>query len=112
MNYHIDQLYQVAGLIGCMVILIYCLVQVFSPKIREGVLGCILYLTASTACVAWLIHMQQGTYPHRTTIVLMVSIASLMARRLVLMTSHWRRFRSWYFLQVKHAKSHNAARRK
>lgn len=107
---YLSQLFSSIGVVSVLTIMLVCLVQVFSPRIKEGVLGCIFYLGASTACIAWLINMIQGTFPHRTTVTLLSFIAGLMLRRLVLSTDTWARFKCWYFMKIKEAKAFNRSR--
>lgn len=104
------EFFNTLGIIGAMMILFYCLVQVFDPRIREGVLGCMLYLSISTCCLAALIHMLQGTHPPITINTMMALIGVLMLRRMLLSTPQWVRFKAWYFLKAKEAKAHNRSK--
>jgi len=108
----LEQIYQVSGIIGVSMILFYCLVQVFNPRIKEGVVGCAIYCVISTACIFWLFHMFNGTYPHRTTTTMINGIAALMMRRLILMSPLWTRFKCWWFMQVKKSRAINQSRSK
>jgi len=107
----LESIYQTSGIIGVSLILFYCLVQVFDTRVKEGALGCVVYLVIATSCVAWLFHMFMGTFPHRTTTTLICGIAVLMMRRLILLSPLWTRFKSWWFMRVKIAKAANATRR-
>lgn len=104
---HLTPFYNSLGLIGSLLILVYCVVQVFDPRIKEGLLGCALYLAISTCCVAAIIHMLQGIHPPRTVNTMLVFVGAAMTRRLIISTATWLRFRAWWFLKVKEARSHN-----
>lgn len=108
----LENVYQTGGIIGVSLILFYCLVQIFDPRIKEGVLGCMVYMIVATSCVAWLFHMFQGTFPHRTTTTMICGIAALMTRRLILMSPVWTHFKAWWFIQAKAARAQNQNRRK
>ena len=108
----LEQIYQVSGIIGVSMILFYCLVQVFDQRIKEGVLGCVIYCVISTSCIFWLFHMFNGTYPHRTTTTMICGIAALMMRRLVLISPLWSRFKCWWFMQVKQSRAINENRKR
>ncbi len=108
----LESVYQVGGIISVTLILFYCLVQIFDKRINEGVLGCVVYMVIATSCLAWLFHMFQGTFPHRTTTTMITGIAVLMTRRLVLMSPWWARFKAAWFIEAKAARAKNANRRK
>lgn len=107
---HLTLFYNSLGLIGSILILTYCMVQVFDHRIDDGLIGRILYLSISTCCIAAIIHMVQGVHPPRTVNTMLVFIGVTMVRRLVLVSVSWQRFRSWYTLQVKRAKAHNRSK--
>lgn len=107
---HLTIFYNTLGLTGSLLILFYCLVQVFDTRIDDGLLGRVLYLGISTCCIAAIIHMVQGVHPPRTVNTLLVFIGVTMVRRMVLSSGAWQRFRSWYTLQVKQAKAHNRSK--
>jgi len=108
----LESIYQASGIIGVSLILFYCVVQIFDPRVKEGALGGIFYMVIASSCVAWLFHMFQGTFPHRTTITMICGIAALMTRRLILLSPGWMRFKAWWFIQAKAAKAENLNRRK
>lgn len=108
----LESVYQAGGIIGVSLILFYCLVQIFDPRIKEGAIGCAVYMVIATSCIAWLFHMFQGTFPHRTTTTLICGIAVLMMRRLFLMSPAWARFKAWWFIEAKAARERNENRRK
>lgn len=108
----LEQIYQASGIIGVSLILFYCVVQIFDPRVKEGAIGGIVYMVIATSCVAWLFHMFQGTFPHRTTITMICGIAALMMRRLILLSPVWSRFKAWWFIQAKAARAANESRRK
>lgn len=108
----LEQVYQVGGIIGVSLILFYCLVQVFNPRIKEGVMGCAIYLMIATSCIFWLFHMFNGVYPHRTTTTLICGVAADLTRRMILLSPMWARFKCWWFMQVKQARAINESRRK
>ncbi len=107
---HLTLFYNSLGLIGSLLILFYCMVQVFDSRIDDGVIGRVLYLAISTCCIAALIHMVQGVHPPRTVNTLLIFVGVAMVRRMVLASASWQRFRSWYILQVKQAKAHNRSK--
>lgn len=107
---HITAFYNGLGLVGVLLILFYCMVQVFDTRIHDGTVGRLLYLAISTCCLAAVIHMVQGVHPPRTVNTLLVFIGFAMLRRLALSTPSWARFRAWYFIKVKAAKAHNRSR--
>lgn len=108
----LESVYQASGIIGVSLILFYCLVQIFDPRIKEGAIGCTVYMVIATSCIAWLFHMFQGTFPHRTTTTMICGIAVLMMRRLFLMSPVWTRFKCWWFIQVKKSRAINQSRSK
>lgn len=107
---HLTLFYNSLGLIGSILILTYCMVQVFDSRIDDGLFGRILYLGISTCCIAAVIHMVQGVHPPRTVNTMLVFIGVTMVRRLILVSALWQRLRSWYTLQVKQAKAHNRSK--
>lgn len=107
---HLNLFYNSLGLLGSVLIMVYCLVQVFDPRIKEGLLGCALYLAISTCCLAAVIHMLQGVHPPRTVNTLIAFVGLAMMRRLVISTPSWLRIRSKWMLLVKEARAHNRSR--
>lgn len=107
---HLGLFYNSVGLLGSVLILIYCLVQVFDPKIKEGLAGCFIYLCISTCCIAAIIHMLQGIHPPRTVNTLLAFVGLGMMRRLLLATPSWQKIRMRWFMLVKRARAHNRSR--
>ena len=107
---HLTVFYNGLGLIGSLLILVYCLVQVFDNRVHDGFLGRLLYLAISTCCIAALIHMVQGVHPPRTVNTLLVFVGAAMVRRMVLASATWGRIRARYFIMVKQAKAQNRSK--
>lgn len=107
---HLTVFYNSLGLVGSLLILFYCLVQVFDKHIDDGVLGRMLYLAIATCCIAALIHMVQGVHPPRTVNTLLVFLGLAMVRRMVIQSPWWAGVRSRYTLMVKRAKAHNRSK--
>lgn len=107
---HLTLFYNSLGLIGSMMILWYCMVQVFDNRIDDGLLGRLLYLSIATCCIAALIHMVQGVHPPRTVNTLLVFVGAAMVRRMILASPGWSRFRLRYTMMVKRAKAHNRSK--
>lgn len=104
---HLTLFYNSLGLVGSMLILVYCLVQVFDSAIDDGFFGRLLYLAIATCCIAALIHMVQGVHPPRTVNTLLAFVGAAMIRRMVIATPAWARWRAKWFIMVKQAKAHN-----
>lgn len=107
---HLSLFYNSLGLIGSMLILWYCMVQVFDTRIDDGLLGRLLYLSIATCCIAAVIHMVQGVHPPRTVNTLLVFVGAAMVRRMVLASPAWARLRGRYAMMVKRAKAHNRSK--
>ena len=107
---HLTVFYNSLGLVGSLLILAYCLVQVFDKRVDDGVVGRLLYLSIATCCIAALIHMVQGVHPPRTVNTLLVFVGLAMCRRMVMLSPWWAHVRSRYTLMVKQAKAHNRSK--
>lgn len=99
--------YNTLGLVGVLMILFYCLMQVFDHRIDDGLLGRALYLSISTCCIAAVIHMVQGVHPPRTVNTLLVFVGIAMLRKMFVSSPAWARIRSKYSIMVKEAKAYN-----
>lgn len=102
--------YNGLGLLGSLLILSYCVVQVFDTRINDGFIGRLLYLAIATCCIAAIIHMVQGGHPPRTVNTLLAFVGAAMIRRLVLSSAMWLKLRAWWFIKVKEARAHNRSR--
>lgn len=107
---HLTMFYNSLGLTGCLLILGYCIAQVFDTRIDDGFFGRLLYLAIATCCIAAIIHMVQGVHPPRTVNTLLAFVGAAMVRRMVIMTPTWARLRSWWFIKVKEARALNRSR--
>lgn len=109
---HLTMFYNGLGLLGSLLILSYCVVQVFDSRINDGFIGRLLYLAIATCCIAAVIHMVQGVHPPRTVNTLLVFVGAAMVRRMVISSATWGRIRARYMLMVKHAKAHNRSKQR
>ncbi len=107
---HLTVFYNGLGLLGSLLILSYCIVQVFDTRINDGFIGRLLYLAIATCCIAALIHVVQVVLPPRTVNTLLVFVGAAMVRRMVLASSTWARIRARYFIMVKQAKAQNRSK--
>ena len=107
---HLTLFYNGLGLLGSLLILSYCVVQVFDTRINDGFIGRLIYLAIATCCIAATIHMVQGVHMPRTVNTLLAFIGAAMIRRLVLGSAIWLRLRAWWFIKVKEARAHNRSR--
>lgn len=107
---HLTVFYNSLGLIGSLLILVYCLVQVFDNRVQDGMLGRLLYLSISTCCIAALIHMVQGVHPPRTVNTMLAFLGAAMIRRMVLSTPAWSKLRARWVIIAKQARAHNRSK--
>lgn len=107
---HLTIFYNSLGLIGSLLILGYCVVQVFDNAIDDGLFGRLLYLCIATCCIAAVIHMVQGVHPPRTVNTLLAFVGVAMVRRMVIKSATWLRLKAKWFMLVKEARAHNRSR--
>lgn len=90
----------------------FCVWSIFTDKVNDGLVGRAFYILTALSAVAWMMHMRDGTYPHRTTTTMIFCIAVLMVRRMFIASQYWARLRCWWRVHVDCARLKNEARRK
>lgn len=100
-----------AGALALVVILLASLWGIYSPKVHDGIVGRILYMTKALACVAGLSHIMGETFPKNIVVTLIVCVAIHMVRDIFV--AHYRfPFKLWWARRVAYARSINNANSK
>lgn len=69
--------------VALLAIFLMALWGIYSPKVRDGVIGRILYMAVAVTSLGGLLHSQTGALPERLITTLLVCSAFMMARELV-----------------------------
>lgn len=104
-----NAIHSLAGALSLALILGAALFAIYSPRIKDGLIGRILYMTIAIVSMAGLMHIWDNTLPKHIITLLLSCVAILMLRDVV-REHYWAGFQSRWVIFTKAEKARSKLR--
>lgn len=94
----------ILGAVALVIIFLSALFGIYSPRVRDGVLGRLLYMAIAVVCLGGIIHIVQDTVPKHVLTTLLLCVAGLMVRD-VFRVQYWKGIKARGIIAIKCAKA-------